>query len=60
MQDEICFVERKENHSSKIYSLNKFQERFDRTVAKDYLLGRYGAAPNFGIDPWEYEGEQNG
>lgn len=59
-QDEIWFVERKEDHSSEIYSLNKFQERFDRKVAKDYLLGRYGAVPNFGIDPWEYEGEQNG
>ena len=59
-QDEIWFVERKEDHSSEIYSLNKFQERFDRAVAKDYLLGRYGAVPNFGIDPWEDEGEQNG
>lgn len=56
-QDEIWFVERKENHSSEIYSLNKFKERFDRSVAKDYLLGRYGAIPNFGIDPWEEEDE---
>lgn len=56
-QDEIWFVERRENHSSEIYSLNKFKERFDRSVAKDYLLGRYGAIPNFGIDPWEEEDE---
>lgn len=56
-QDEIWFVERREDHSSEIYSLNKFKERFDHSVAKDYLLGRYGAIPNFGIDPWDEEGE---
>lgn len=56
-QDEIWFVERREDNSSEIYSLNKFKERFDHSVAKDYLLGRYGAVPNFGIDPWEEEGE---
>ena len=56
-QDEIWFVERREDHSSKLYSLNKFKERFDRSVAKDYLLGRYGAVPNFGIDPWDEEEE---
>lgn len=49
-QDEIWFIERKEDHSSEIYSLNKFKERFDHSVAKDYLLGRYGAVPNFGIE----------
>lgn len=51
-QDEIWFIERKEDHSSEIYSLNKFKERFDHSVAKDYLLGRYGAVPNFGIEDW--------
>ena len=56
-QDEIWFVERQEDHSSEIYSLNKFKERFDHSVAKDYLLGRYGSVPNFGIDPWEEEEE---
>ena len=49
-QDEIWFVERQEDHSSEIYSLNKFKERFDRSVAKDYLLGRYGSIPNFGFE----------
>ncbi len=56
-QDEIWFVERREDHSSEIYSLNKFKERFDHSVAKDYLLGRYGAIPNFGIEPWDEEDE---
>ena len=54
-QDEIWFVERQEDHSSSIFSLNKFKERFDKRVDKEYLLGRYGAIPvfddNFG--PWE-------
>lgn len=54
-QDEIWFVERKDDHSSELYSLNKFKERFDHSVAKDYLLGRYGSVPNFGIDPWDEE-----
>lgn len=54
-QDEIWFVERNEDHGSELYSLNKFKERFDHSVAKDYLQGRYGAVPNFGIDPWEEE-----
>jgi len=46
-QDEIWFVERQENHSSQIYSLNKFKERFDKKIDKEYLLGRYGAIPIF-------------
>lgn len=46
-QDEIWFVERQTDHSSKIYSLNKFKARFDKKVMKDYLLGRYGAIPCF-------------
>ena len=54
-QDEIWFMERKEDHSSELYSLNKFKERFDHSVAKDYLLGRYGAIPIFGIDDVDEE-----
>jgi len=27
--------------------LNRYKERFDHSVAKDYLLGRYGAIPVF-------------
>lgn len=49
-QDEIWFVERQENHSSKIFSLNKFRERFDKKIDKEYLLGRYGAIPIFNND----------
>lgn len=46
-QDEIWFVERQDDHSSKVFSLNKFKERFDKKIDKDYLLGRYGAIPIF-------------
>ena len=46
-QDEVWFIERQKDHSSKLYSLNKFMARFDKKVEKDYLLGRYGAIPIF-------------
>lgn len=46
-QDEIWFVERQKDHSSKLYSLSQFKARFDKKVEKDYLLGRYGAIPIF-------------
>lgn len=46
-QDEIWFVERQEDHSSSIYSLNRYKERFDKKIDKEYLLGRYGAIPIF-------------
>ena len=46
-QDEIWFVERQRDHSSNLYSLNKFKARFDKKVEKEYLLGRYGAIPIF-------------
>lgn len=46
-QDEIWFIERQADHSSKLYSLNQFRERFDKKVEKEYLLGRYGAIPIF-------------
>lgn len=50
-QDEIWFVERQEDHSSKVFSLNKFKERFDKKIDKEYLLGRYGAIPIFNEIP---------
>ena len=46
-QDEIWFVERQSDHSSKVFSLNKFKERFDKKIDKEYLIGRYGAIPIF-------------
>lgn len=46
-QDEIWFIERRNDHSSCIYSLDKFKARYDKKVDKDYLIGRYGAVPVF-------------
>ncbi len=46
-QDEIWFVERQADHSSKVFSLNRFKERFDKKIDKEYLIGRYGAIPIF-------------
>lgn len=45
-QDEIWFVKREKDHSSRIYSLNMYRERFDKKIEKEYLIGRYGAIPN--------------
>ena len=42
-QDEIWFVERVKDQSSRMYSLN----RYDKRVDKEYLLGRYEAVPVF-------------
>jgi uncharacterized protein len=46
-QDEIWFIERRKDHSSCLYSLDKFKARYDKKVEKDYLIGRYGAVPVF-------------
>jgi AAA15 family ATPase/GTPase len=44
-QDEIWFVEKKEDGSSELYPLSDFGERFDKDIRKGYLQGRYGAIP---------------
>lgn len=46
-RDEIWFVERNNMNASKIYSLNRFKERYDKKLSKAYLEGRYGAIPIF-------------
>jgi len=46
-RDEIWFVEKSSDGSSKLLSLNAFNERYDKKVEKAYLLGRYGAVPVF-------------
>ena len=46
-QDEIWFVKRKEDHSSNLYSLNRYKERYDKKIDKEYLLGRYDGIPIF-------------
>ncbi|KAI4451705.1 hypothetical protein C823_006265 [Eubacterium plexicaudatum ASF492] len=46
-QDEIWFVKRKGDHSSNLYSLTRYKERYDKKIDKEYLLGRYDAIPVF-------------
>ena len=46
-RDEIWFVERNADNASKIYSLDRFKERYDKKLNKAYLEGRYGAIPVF-------------
>ena len=46
-RDEIWFIERGEQGSSRIYSLDRFKERYDKVLSKAYLEGRYGAIPVF-------------
>ncbi len=45
-RDEVWFVEKKETGASEIYSLDQFNERFDKKIDKAYLEGRYGAVPH--------------
>lgn len=46
-RDEIWFVERNNNNISHLYSLDRFNERYDKKLSKAYLEGRYGAVPIF-------------
>ena len=45
-RDEIWFVT-KTDGISKLYSLEEYNERFDRVIDKAYLEGRYGGIPIF-------------
>lgn len=56
-QDEIWFVEREKDHSSRIYSLSDYKQRFDKNILNDYLIGRYGAIPCFQDNEWKVDGE---
>lgn len=46
-RDEVWFVERDKDNVSKLYSLDRFKERYDKKLSKSYLDGRYGAIPVF-------------
>ena len=52
-QDEIWFVERESDHSTRIYSLSDYKQRFDKNILNDYLIGRYGAIPYFQDNEWQ-------
>lgn len=46
-RDEIWFIERNADNTSRVYSLDRFKERYDTRLSKAYLEGRYGAIPVF-------------
>lgn len=46
-RDEIWFVNKIGNGESHIYSLEQYNERFDKKIDKAYLEGRYGGTPLF-------------
>lgn len=46
-QDEVWFVQKDKKGESDIYSLDEYNERFDKKIDKAYLDGRYGASPMF-------------
>ncbi len=43
--DQIWFIEKVADGSSRLYSLQQFAPRFDKNISKDYLMGKYGAIP---------------
>lgn len=46
-RDEIWFVNKKKSGESDVYSLEEYNERFDKKIDKAYLEGRYGGVPVF-------------
>lgn len=46
-KDEISFVNKEEQGNSCIYSLNKYDDRFDKKILNEYFSGKYDAIPHF-------------
>ncbi len=46
-RDEIWFANREKNGPTDLYSLEIYNERFDKKIDKAYLEGRYGGVPLF-------------
>ena len=46
-RDEIWFANREKNGPTELYSLEDYNERFDKRIDKAYLEGRYGGVPIF-------------
>ena len=46
-RDEIWFANREKNAPTELYSLERYNERFDKKIDKAYLEGRYGGVPIF-------------
>jgi len=48
-RDEIWFMEKALDQSSKLYSLDIFKERLSKQLATSYLEGHYGGIPNLNL-----------
>lgn len=46
-RDEIWFVDKNKDGESSLYSLDQYNERFDKKISRAYLDGRYGGVPLF-------------
>ena len=46
-RDEIWFIDKNDKAGSRVYSLDKFNIRFDKIIGKAYLKGDYGGVPVF-------------
>ncbi|TYQ18424.1 UNVERIFIED_CONTAM: hypothetical protein Cloal_0857 [Acetivibrio alkalicellulosi] len=46
-RDEIWFANKRKSGETDIYSLEEYNERFDKKIDKAYLEGRYGGVPIF-------------
>jgi len=46
-RDEVWFVDKNTDGDSSLYSLDQYNERFDKKIDKAYLDGRYRAVPLF-------------
>lgn len=48
-RDEIWFIQKEDDMSSHLYSLNDYATRFDSDIEKAYLKGKFGAIPNLTV-----------
>lgn len=46
-RDEVWFTDKRKTGETDMYSLEEFNERFDKKIDKAYLDGRYGGVPLF-------------
>lgn len=46
-RDEIWFIEKDTEGASHLFSLDQYNERFDKKIERAYLAGRYGGVPLF-------------
>ena len=48
--DEIWYVKKNSFKSTEMYSLYEFKQRYDKSLVKDYLNGRFGAVPEISLN----------